>query len=206
MQNIMGNNMLIAVEAKADYVSAILKVANSALLSKLQYRSAVPRDTRKTSDEQRRWQVGNPKPCSAKHFPYWAAVPRKPTPDYTHTAWRRMPASALAPWMLLRAHGTTRALSAGTATSLRGEQLKTNQGQAYQGTLNCTTEVFICLSKGAAPPASAARARYRYSPLLLQAQEWTAALRAMPHRCDLWALQAFLLTWALPFRSNSQLT
>lgn len=32
MQNIMGNNMLIAVEAKADYVSAILKVANSALL------------------------------------------------------------------------------------------------------------------------------------------------------------------------------
>lgn len=70
MQNIMGNNMLIAVEAKADYVSAILKVANSALLSKLQYRSAAPRDTRKTSDEQRRWQVGSPEPCSAKHFPY----------------------------------------------------------------------------------------------------------------------------------------
>ena len=69
MQNIMGNNMLIAVEAKADYVSAILKVANSALLSKLQYLSAVSRDTRKTGDEQRRWQVGRPAPCSAKHCP-----------------------------------------------------------------------------------------------------------------------------------------
>lgn len=53
MQNIMGNNMLIAVEAKADYVSAILKVANSALLSKLRYLSAVSRDTRKTGDERK---------------------------------------------------------------------------------------------------------------------------------------------------------
>lgn len=45
MQNIMGNNMLIAVEAKADYVSAILKVANSALPSKLRYLSAASKDT-----------------------------------------------------------------------------------------------------------------------------------------------------------------
>lgn len=58
MQNIMGNNMLIAVEAKADYVSAILKVANSALLSKLQYLSAESRDRRKTGDGQRGGQVG----------------------------------------------------------------------------------------------------------------------------------------------------
>lgn len=46
MQNIMGNNMLIAVEAKADYVSVILKVANAALLYKSQYLSAVSRDMR----------------------------------------------------------------------------------------------------------------------------------------------------------------
>lgn len=59
----MGNNMLIAVEAKADYVSAILKVANSALPSKLRYLSAVSRDTRRTGDEWR-WQVGRSMPSS----------------------------------------------------------------------------------------------------------------------------------------------
>lgn len=86
MQNIMGNNMLIAVEAKADYVSAILKVANSALLSKRQYLSAVSGDTRKTGDKQRRWQVGRSAPGSAKHFPGGAATPGKLTPDKTHAA------------------------------------------------------------------------------------------------------------------------
>lgn len=57
MQNIMGNNMLIAVEAKADYVSAILKVANSALPSKLRYLSAASEDTGRTGEESRhgRW-------------------------------------------------------------------------------------------------------------------------------------------------------
>lgn len=39
MQNIMGNNMLIAAKAKTDYVRAISKIANSALLTKAQYLS-----------------------------------------------------------------------------------------------------------------------------------------------------------------------
>lgn len=59
MQNIMGNNMLIAVEAKADYVSAILKVANSALPSKLRYLSAASKDTWGAGEERRTGQVGS---------------------------------------------------------------------------------------------------------------------------------------------------
>lgn len=103
MQNIMGNNMLIAVEAKADYVSAILKVASSALLSKLQYLSAVSRDTKETGDKQRRWQVSQA--LSSSSINSWKAHAGQ------HT--RRMPASALAPWAQDSDQGTSGAPGVG---------------------------------------------------------------------------------------------
>jgi len=91
MQNIMGNNMLIAVEAKADYVSAILKVANSALPSKCQRCSAAPRDTRKVGEEQRRWQVGRPSPAEKQFLESSRSI------TLTQHKRRMLASSALAP-------------------------------------------------------------------------------------------------------------
>lgn len=75
MLNIMGNNMLIATEVKHDYVSAISKIANSALLTKAQCfrqhlegkQSRLPREWPRWHPGKASWCLENTKTAEWKH-------------------------------------------------------------------------------------------------------------------------------------------